>query len=37
MIIVADFEEPARRAPFDVNSEHLRMVSNEERIAVSYR
>lgn len=31
----SDFEEPAKRAPFDVSSEHLRMLTNEERITVS--
>jgi hypothetical protein len=30
-----DFEEPARQAPFGVENEHMKMMTNEERIAVS--
>ena len=30
-----EYEEPAKKAPFDINKDDLKMVSNEERIAVS--
>ena len=33
--LLLDFEEPAKKAPFDINKDDLKVITNEERIAVS--
>lgn len=34
MIVLLDFKEPAGEAPFGIDQEHMKIPSNEERIAV---